>query len=173
MSSRLRASSCATSQGTARRAPSRGASAGVQAGVSARRVSGVMNHSRFQVAILSSAGAALAPGPRRTAAAKRQAARFFMRATIACGARCYLQHRYFQQCRASRVPLTARRPRASTENARHSRSAVLPALGRGRGGRDEGLAIGRDRDRAACICLSCWPSRARDRPAARPSMSAV
>ncbi len=50
-----------------------------------------------------------------------------MRATIACGAwQCY-----FQQCRVSRVPLTARRPRASMENARHSRSAACPPSGVG------------------------------------------
>src|SRR5688572_13512609 len=56
MSSWLRACACATSQGIPRRAPSRGASRGAQAGARARSVSGFINHSRFQVAILISAG---------------------------------------------------------------------------------------------------------------------
>jgi hypothetical protein len=86
MSSPLRASFATTSQGNARRAPSRGASGGRQVGVRARKVSGVMNHSRFQVAILISRGDGLAACTTIATSHNKpdtKHARIFMRATIA------------------------------------------------------------------------------------------
>ena len=166
MSSRLRASSCATSQGTARRAPSRGASAGVQAGVSARSVSGVMNHSRFQVAILSSAGAALREARDDSEQECDEPRDLFMRATIARG------RPLLERSSLPAVPRVARAAdRAPAARVDGKREAFeirgLSAGGRGSGGGDEGLAIGRNRDRQLVLVRRAGRRQARGRRAAR------
>ena len=141
---------------------------GVHAGVSARSVSGCHEPLEIPGGDLELGGCGAARGPRMTTVtmtardARLMHARDY-RMRSACDSAGYLQ-----QYRASRVPLTARRPRASTENARHSRSAAWPPSGAGVAVAMKDLAVGRERDRQQVFVRRAVRRQTEARRAARP-----